>query len=181
MITIMSEHITQVFAGGLLRQLEQSEPLFHSGDPVKQMFLVLDGQIALSRLTCAGTNVILQQARSGQVLAEASAYSATYHCDAQAGVATSVRAIPVNLFHHKLAQDTNVAEAWSSHLAREVQSARMLSEIRTLRTVGERLDAWLGEGQSLPKKGQWQEVAAQLGVTREALYRELGKRRSSSA
>lgn len=179
MIAIMWERVIQVFAGGLLRRLKPSEPLFHSGDPVIHMFLILDGQIALTRQTGAGANVILQRAQSGQVLAEASAYSTTYHCDAQAGAATSVRAIPVTLFRSKLAQDSDLSEAWASHLAREVQSARMLSEIRTLRTVGERLDAWLGEGRALPKKGQWQDVAAQLGVTREALYRELGKRRSS--
>lgn len=191
MIAIMCTRITQAFTGGLLRRLEPYEPLFHSGDPVTHMFLVLDGQVALTRQTGAGASVILQRARAGQVLAEASAYSTAYHCDAQAlagtqtgtqagtGTGATIRAIPAALFRGKLAQDSDLAAAWAAHLASEVQSARMLSEIRTLRTVGERLDAWLGEGRALPNKGQWQDVAAQLGVTREALYRELGKRRAS--
>jgi CRP-like cAMP-binding protein len=44
--------------------------------------------------------------------------------------------------------------------------------------VAERFDAWLDEGHSLPEKGRWKDVAAELGVTREALYRELARRRS---
>lgn len=70
-----------------------------------------------------------------------------------------------------------LADAWSAHLARSVQVARMRAEIRNLRTVAERVDAWQGEGRALPEKGRWQDLAAELGVTREALYRELARRR----
>lgn len=49
----------------------------------------------------------------------------------------------------------------------------MRAEIRSLAKVAERLDAWLSEGRTLPDKGRWQDVAAELGVTSEALYREL--------
>jgi hypothetical protein len=41
----------------------------------------------------------------------------------------------------------------------------------------DRLDAWLEEGNRTPERGRWQEVAAELGVSREALYRELALRR----
>jgi CRP-like cAMP-binding protein len=68
-----------------------------------------------------------------------------------------------------------------AHLANAVQEARLRAEIRSLRTTAERLDAWLGEGRALPVKGQWQDLAGELGVTREALYRELAKRRSPAA
>jgi len=44
--------------------------------------------------------------------------------------------------------------------------------------VADRLDAWFGEGNALPERGRWQEVAAELGITREALYRELSRRRT---
>ncbi len=43
--------------------------------------------------------------------------------------------------------------------------------------VADRLDAWLCEGHLLPNKGRWQDVASELGVSREALYRELARRR----
>lgn len=55
------------------------------------------------------------------------------------------------------------------------------STIRTLRIVAERLDAWFGEGHALPSKGEWQTLAFELGVSREALYRELARRRKAFA
>jgi hypothetical protein len=41
--------------------------------------------------------------------------------------------------------------------------------IRTLRTVAERLDAWLGEGHALTSQGAWQTLAFELGVSRAAV------------
>ena len=64
-------------------------------------------------------------------------------------------------------------------MARSVQAARLRAEIQSLPRVADRLDAWLGEGNCLSQRGRWQEVAAELGVTREALYRELTRRRAT--
>lgn len=71
-----------------------------------------------------------------------------------------------------------MAAHWSALLALSVLAARLRSEIRSLPKVADRLDAWLAEGNALPEKGRWQEVAAEPGVTREALYRELSRRRT---
>jgi len=63
------------------------------------------------------------------------------------------------------------------HLALEVQRARANSELLSLKTVAARVDAWvtLNHG-TLPPKGQWRQVASEIGVTPEALYRELARR-----
>jgi CRP-like cAMP-binding protein len=120
----------------------------------------------------------LQHAAPGDVLAEASLYSSHYHCAAQAASAVLLAAVPVAAMCAALAADTGLAELWAKHLTREVQAARLRSEIRSLRTVADRLDAWLGEnGWKLPPKGNWQDIAAEIGVTPEALYRELAVRR----
>jgi hypothetical protein len=48
----------------------------------------------------------------------------------------------------------------------------------SLKTVAERLDAWLAlHDDGLPPKGQRLRVASEIGVTPEALYRELARRR----
>ncbi|MFW6077468.1 MAG: Crp/Fnr family transcriptional regulator, partial [Hyphomicrobiales bacterium] len=83
-------------------------------------------------------------------------------------------------FLSALADDPALAASWSAILARGVQAARLRAEIRSLPKVAERLDAWLGEGNSLPEKGRWQDLAAEIGVTREALYRELSRRRTQT-
>jgi len=141
------------------------------------MYLVVDGQMKLTRQTSTGISITQQLARTGHVLAEASAYSDAYHCDARASVETVLRSVSIATFRSRLAQDREAADSWATYLAHAVQSARMRAEIRTLRTVAERLDAWLGETGTLPAKGAWTELAAELGVSREALYRELGRLR----
>jgi len=180
MITIMSDYIRQLFTDGRRLTFSASEPVFHIGDPVRRMHLVVEGEVALTRQTRAGASVRLQQAGPGQVLAEASAYAQAYHCDAASVAGAVIRSLPLAVFRARLAEDVRAAEAWAAHLARAVQAARMRAELRTLRTVSERLDAWLGEAGALPEKGGWTHLADELGVTREALYRELARRRATS-
>lgn len=179
MIEIMSCDHTRLFSLPLAteRRLQPGEALFFAGDPVLQLALITEGRVRLLRRTMDGTDVILQTAVPGDVLAEASAYSATYHCGAEAAEQSIVRLLPVEAFRKALRYDPTLAEAWAAHLARSVQATRLRAEIRTLRKVSERVDAWLGEGRALPDKGHWQDLAAELGVTREALYRELARRR----
>lgn len=121
--------------------------------------------------------MVLQNAGPGAFVAEASAYSSRYHCDAVAAEESVVAGLPRERFLSALKDDPALAENWSALLAHSVQSARLRAEIRSLPRVADRLDAWLGEGNRLPERGRWQEVAAELGVTREALYRELALRR----
>lgn len=152
--------------------------LFHRGAPVSEMFMVSTGRIHLCRHTLHGAEMVLQRAIAGVIVAEASAYSGVYHCDAVAAADSVVLSMPKTAFLSALMADAGMATDWAARLARGVQSARFRAEIRTLPKVADRLEAWLGEGNHLPEKGQWQDVAHELGVTREALYRELARRRT---
>lgn len=177
MIEIMSVDLFPLFDGGLLRSLAKDETLFLTGSPVRSMYLVTEGQIDLMRHTENGMRVLLHRAGAGSVLAEASAYSEVYHCDGSAVGPAQVRSVPLTLFRARLDGDLGLANAWAARLAHGLQGARMNAAIRSMRTVEERLEAWLAGGRPLPPKGQWQSLAETLGVTREALYRELSKRR----
>lgn len=177
MISIMSRAVGELFEMAAVRRHGAGQQIFHSGDRVRFLHLVETGRVDLVRQTRAGAQVILQRAGPGQVLAEASVYSAAYHCDARAITDTVLRVLPVSAFRRSLETTPGLAGVWAEHLAHAVQAARLRAELRTLRTVAERLDAWLGNGRALPEKGTWQDLAAELGVSREALYRELAKRR----
>jgi len=177
MIMIMQDMLSSLFAGARSLDLPADEPLFLAGQPVEHVYLVTSGWVQLQRHTAHGALLILQNAGPGTVLAEASAWSARYHCDAVATGPAKLAALPKPAFLAVLRDNPELALAWSAMLARAVQAARVRAEIRSLPKVAERLDAWLSEGHSLPDKGRWQDVAAELGVTREALYRELARRR----
>ena len=72
----------------------------------------------------------------------------------------------------------DLLRALAQYLALEVQSARARAEIVSLKAVTARLDAWLAINNGpLPSKGRWREVAREIGVTPEALYREIARRR----
>jgi CRP/FNR family transcriptional regulator, dissimilatory nitrate respiration regulator len=180
MIVIMSYPLSALFPGAASRTVAPAEHLFHTGDPVAQMFLVDSGSALLLRATQAGAPLILQRAEPGQVLAEASAYSSAYHCDGLAGpVGATVLALPRAQFLAALAEDPALAERWAAHLARSVQTARFRTELRSMRRAEDRLTLWLAEGNTLPPRGAWQDLAAELGLTREALYRALARRREA--
>ena len=180
MITIMSDLFQPLFADATARNFAAGDVLFRAGDPVMSMILLRAGHVDLVRHTDHGQKMILQRAGTGQILAEASAWSEAYHCDAVARAPGLAALVSRQTFRARLTSDPGLADHWARLLARAVQAARLKAEIRSLPRVADRLDAWLAEGQILPEKGRWQEVAAELGVTREALYRELARRRIES-
>ncbi|KPQ05720.1 MAG: cAMP-binding putative transcriptional regulator [Rhodobacteraceae bacterium HLUCCA12] len=179
MIAIMRVLISTLFSDAREVHLASGETLFRSGAPVADMYMVRLGRVHLQRYTTQGARMILQNTGPGAVIAEASAYSERYHCDCVAAEQSTVAPLPKARFLSALAGDPEMAAHWSALLARSVQAARLRSEIRSLPKVADRLDAWLDEGNALPEKGRWQAVAAELGVTREALYRELSRRRAA--
>lgn len=177
MIVIMSWPLETLFSEAATREFGAGEPVFHAGDEVLSMFFVRLGSAELIRYTGHGLRMVLHRAGPGAVLAEASAWSEVYHCTAVAAEPCQLSALPREAFLRRLSTDPTKAETWAHSLARALQSARFQAEIRSLPRVADRLDAWLGEGHQLPEKGRWQEVAAELGITREAFYRELSRRR----
>ena len=97
LISIMSVDLSPLFDGGFFRVQSRDESLFLAGTPVHSMFLVTEGQVDLIRYTQSGLRILLYRAEAGDVLAEASAYSETYHCDGTAAGPAQVRSVGATL------------------------------------------------------------------------------------
>lgn len=173
----MQDFVAMIFSSAEPLQLPPGAFLFHARDTVRFVHFVEEGEISLERVQANGQITCFQRAEAGDVLAEASVYAQEYHCDARALEDARLRRVEKADFKSKLRNDPNLADAWAAQLARTVQKTRLIAEIRSFKTVGDRLDAWLGDFQELPRKGQWQSLAHELAVSAEALYRELAKRR----
>ena len=166
----------QVFEDAPVRDLAKGDVLFRRVDPVRSMYLVRTGAVALERPLTDGGLLTLHVARPETALAEASLFAETYHCDAVARSDASVAVLPRTEFARALRQDQDAAMSMIETHAKAVQVQRARIEILRLRRVADRLDAWLdlhGE----PAKGGWITVADQIGVSPPALYRELARRR----
>jgi len=176
MISIMFDWISSLRQSIL--QFAEGQYLFHRDDPVRNMHFIQSGHVFLLRRKSNGSAVILQRASAGSVLAEASLFMASYHCDAIVQSAATVAVVGRDVVQQRFLQDPAFAKTWADHLAREIRRTRRRAEILSLRTVAERLDAWLDDGVDLPAKGQWRDIAEEIGTTPEALYRELSRRRT---
>ncbi len=178
MIRIMPALDQSLWTAGRAQSLAPGETLFRAGDRVRLLYRVESGTMRLVRSLPHGSDLTIQRAGAGAILAEASLFASTYHCDAVALAATCVRGVPVRGLLQALEGDPALARAFAQHLAHEVQAARARAEIVALKTTRERLDAWLAlNGGGLPAKGRWRELAEEIAVTPEALYRELAGRR----
>jgi len=179
MISIMSDEFVALLSAmsGRERSLAAGDFLFHRGDAVTSVFVVLGGRIDLLRYQEDGSAIILQRAGPRDFLAEASLFSDRYHCDALAQTQAAVAAVPKEALRDRLRREPEFSEGLASHLAHGIQNARFRSEVLALRTVAARLAAWQGWYGNLPPKGEWSQLADQIGVSPEALYREMAKRR----
>lgn len=174
----MHEAIADLFDDAHILTLPAGRYVFHAGDQVQSMHLIMEGRAELLRHSMTGAKLVLNIAERNDVVAEASAYSQTYHCDCIAKSDVTLRKLDANTFVARLHNSPSLSARWCAKLAYELQSARALSQVRSLKTVQMRLDAWLSLGNKLPTHGEIQDVAHVLGVSREALYREFARRRA---
>jgi CRP/FNR family transcriptional regulator, dissimilatory nitrate respiration regulator len=77
-----------------------------------------------------------------------------------------------------LRTDPALAEAFMARLARQLQELRARMELRNIRSARDRDLQYLRlragvHGRSIAIEGQLQDIAAEIGTTREALYRTL--------
>lgn len=181
MIAIMSDPaIDDIFhTHGRKVEIAAGNVLFRTDDVVAGMYLLVSGNIALARVLENGTEFILHRAGAMELLAEASYFADRYRCDAIAMTDVDLLYVDRRMLREMDSRDCHFINALARLLARRVHDARARSEIMSLRGVANRLDAWLALNDGgLPEKGQWRDLALELAVSPEALYRELARRRT---
>jgi len=188
MVPDMSEFSPDSLAARLLAALRRSRltrhrvgrgaAVFRQGDPAAAVFLVETGRVRLVRVLADGMPLVLYVAEAGESFAEASLSAAQYHCDAVAETDAVVLALPKADLLAALAADPAECVALMLALASQVRDLRARLELRNIRSATARVLAWLGLHASgnpprVPIRRSWTQVAAELGLTREAVYRAL--------
>ena len=165
-------------AGSVVRVLAPGELLFRQGERVAAIYKVESGRLRLIRRTVDDHLVILHTARRGEFFAEASLFAEVYHCDAAAAAPSRVRVYPKPVVLAAFRTDPALAQAFMARLARQLQELRARMELRNIRSARDRVLQYLRlcagpPGRSIVIEGQLQDIAAEIGISREALYRTL--------
>lgn len=167
-----------VRAAAIERKLKSGEALFRLGDKTTGLCEIVAGRVRLARVDRSGHEIVLHVAGPGETIAEASLFSPTYHCDAIASTNATVRVYPKREVLAAFDRDPKAAQAFSATLARQVMNLRTRIEQRNIRSARERVRHYLvlnagADQRTVELHGTIKDIAAELGLTHEALYRTL--------
>ena len=167
-----------VRAAAIERSLKPGQTLFYAGSRTAGLYQVVSGTVRLVRTDRSGREAVLQVASPGDTLAEASLFSSTYHCDAVATTQSIVRLYPKAVLLADLQRDPKIAKAFAAMLARQIMTLRTRLESRNIHSARDRVRHFLAlnvgaDGRTVALSGTLKGLAADLGLTHEALYRTL--------
>ena len=167
-----------VRADAIDRSLSTGQVLFRTGNKTIGLYEVLKGKLRLVRHDRSGRQAILQSASVGDTLAEASLFASTYHCDAIATTEALVRLYPKAILLAELKREPKLAQAFTAMLAQQVMGLRTQLERRNIHSARDRVRHYLAvnvgaDGRTVALSGTLKDLAVDLGLTHEALYRTL--------
>ena len=160
------------------RDLDAGEALFRQGRKASAIFEVEQGRLRLIRHTIDSHPIVLHTAREGQLFAEAALFAAAYHCDAVAAIASRVRVYPKRELLTALRSDPAIAERFMAVLAHQIHALRARLEERNIRSARKRVLHHVAlaagkDGRTMRLEGTLMNLAAELGLSHEVLYRTL--------
>ena len=160
------------------RSLARNEVLFRQGDKVAAIYFVEAGRLRLDRRTFDGRLLVLGTTTAGEFFVEAALFADVFHCDAVATEPSRVRVYPKAALLNALRTEPANAMSFLELMAHQVIEIRQRIEVMKIRSARERVMLYLDlnagpDGRTVNLRGQLQDVAGELGLSREALYRTL--------
>ncbi len=160
------------------RSLARDDVLFKQGDKVTAIYFVEAGRLRLERRTFDGRVLVLGITTAGRFFVEAALFSDMFHCDAVATEPTQVCVYPKGAVLNALRADPENAMSFLALVAHQVIELWQRLEIMKVRSAKERVMLYLDlnaepDGRAVNLRSQLQDIASELGLTREVLYRTL--------
>jgi CRP-like cAMP-binding protein len=160
------------------RSLARNEVLFRQGENVTAIYFVEAGRLRLERRTFDGRLLVLGITSAGEFFVEAALFADIFHCDAVATEPSQVRVYPKAVLLNALRTDPANAMSFLALMAHQVIELRQRIEVMKVRSAKERVMLYLdlhagSDGCTVRLRGPLQDVAGEVGLTREALYRTL--------
>ena len=159
------------------RTLARNELLFTQGDKVQAIYFIEEGHLRLDRRTFDGRSLVFGTSSAGEFFVEADLFAEIFHCDAVATEPSRVRVYPKTAVLKALETEPSSALPFLKLIAHQLIEARQRLELTKIRSAKERvllyIDLHAGTDGTVTVKGELQDVASELGLTREAFYRTI--------
>jgi CRP-like cAMP-binding protein len=160
------------------RTLARNEVLFRQGDQVTDIYFVESGRMRLERRTFDGRSLVLGVTPANSFFVEAALFADVFHCDGVAAEPSQVRLYPKAAVLKALGSRPESAMSFLLLMARQIIELRQQIEVMKVRSARDRVMLYLDlnsgpDGRTVEVRGELQDIASELGLTREALYRTL--------
>lgn len=157
---------------------KQGTTLFTVGARPTGLYYLMWGEVRLERPTRQGHTAILQRLTSGFV-AEPSLTAEQYVCNGVCHTDSELYCFPLTAVRQAIDHDTEFRWAWIALLGEQARRQKARAERMSLKTVSAKLRhliATEGDGDGRYRlTGTQAELASDLGITSEALYRTLSR------
>lgn len=105
-----------------VRSIERGHVLFQQGDPARAFFLVLAGQVKLSRINPGGDEAVVHIYGAGESFAEAAMFlGGRYPVAAEAVVASRIMHVESDVLRRKVAERPEIAFAMMASMSRHLK------------------------------------------------------------
>lgn len=161
---------------GVARSYKKGSHLYFSGDQIEKIIYLTHGYAHILATRPNGYRQIIERYTAEDFIAPHSLFGEYYFFSAEAASDIETVEYSTSSFRKAIKSEAGRifwSELLQAHLFRTLKRVEML----TYPTVNEKLDAWIKMNGVPPAKGEYTNIANELGVSREAFYRELGRRR----
>jgi CRP/FNR family transcriptional regulator, dissimilatory nitrate respiration regulator len=160
------------------RALGAGEVVFRAGAAARHVHFLTAGRVTLSRFGADGEEVAIHAVLPGEFFAEAALHSDRYHCTAVVDQPAVVASIPSTDLRALLRGDGEFAMQWLAIVSRQLRQSRARIERLSLKSAAARIrHLLLSEGSgptpSYTLRGTAKDLALELGLSHESLYRTL--------
>jgi CRP-like cAMP-binding protein len=153
--------------------------IFQQGDPALFLYGIAIGSIRMVRTNEAGGEIVIYRAGIGETFAEAALFGNFFHCGVVAETDCELLLFNKGRILAAMDEDPRILRQYSMLLSRQVRDLRAMLEIHSIRSADERVMHYLrlhaGEDGHCHLELPLKDLAGQLGLAHETLYRSLKK------
>jgi len=154
--------------------------LFDQGDAAVGVYEVVSGKVRQARVDPEGRDVVVGIAGPGEMIAEASLFSRTHDCAATAVTNAVVRLYRKAFLLAQLERDPQAALSFMATLVEQILNLRIRLERRSIPSARDRVRHYLtsnagGRERTVALPSTLKDLAVELGLTHETLYRTLSE------